>query len=251
MSDEIPSPLSTDPTELAIRLDHVWVQYRLRHAHHYNLKRTLTNFLTRKREEPEIITALNDVSMSIPAGARVGVSGPNGAGKSTLLSVMAGLLTPTRGSAKVQGRVLALLGGPNEGLDPEQTGRENALSLGVKLGDSLQDMQERMDDIKEFSGLGARFDHPVYTYSSGMQVRLRFTTITSIRADILVVDEGIGAADADFNSRAETRLSVFYGHSGTLILASHSDDVLATHCDEAMYLSNGVVRRDGYAPWLD
>ncbi|MEI6363437.1 MAG: ATP-binding cassette domain-containing protein [Actinomycetes bacterium] len=251
MSDENPFADATLPSPIAIHLDHVWVQYRLRHAHHYNLKRTLTNFVTRKREEPEIITALNDVSMAIPAGARVGVSGPNGAGKSTLLSVMAGLLTPTKGTSKVQGRVLALLGGPNEGLDPEQTGRENALSLGVKLGDSLSDMQERMDDIREFSGLGARFDHPVYTYSSGMQVRLRFTTITSVRADILVVDEGIGAADADFNSRAEERLNVFYGHSGTLVLASHSDDVLATHCDEAMHLERGVVSKDGFAPWLD
>jgi lipopolysaccharide transport system ATP-binding protein len=243
--------MSDQPIDLAVRLDHVWVQYRLRNAHHYNLKRTLTNALTRTKEEAEIITALRDVNLEIPAGARVGLSGPNGSGKSTLLSVMAGLLTPTQGSAAAHGRVLALLGGPNEGLDPEQSGRENALSLGVKLGERMSQMQERMDDIREFSGLGARFDHPVYTYSSGMQVRLRFSTITSVHADILIVDEGIGAADAEFNARADQRLSGFYGHSGTLLLASHSDDVLATHCDQSLHLHQGIVDAESMETWED
>jgi ABC-type polysaccharide/polyol phosphate transport system ATPase subunit len=227
--------------EIAIALDDVWVQYNLRHAHHYNLKRSLSNMITRRREEPEIITALTAVNLQVPKGSRIGLSGPNGAGKSTLLAVMAGLLTPTRGTATVSGRVLALLGGPNEGLDPEQTGRENALALGVRLGEGVPSMESRMDDSKDFSGLGKRFDHPVYTYSSGMQVRLRFTAITSVTADVLVVDEGIGAADAEFNARAEERLGTFYADSGTLILASHADDVLAIHCTTTMRLANGVV----------
>lgn len=243
--------MTAETNDLAVQLDHVWVQYRLRNAHHYNLKRTVTNLLTRRKEEAEIITALRDVNLNIATGARVGLSGPNGSGKSTLLSVMAGLLTPTQGSATVHGRVLALLGGPNEGLDPEQSGRENALSLGVKLGERMSDMQERMDDIREFSGLGSRFDHPVYTYSSGMQVRLRFSTITSVHADILIVDEGIGAADAEFNARADQRLSGFYGHSGTLLLASHSDDVLATHCDRSLHLNKGLIDSDQRAAWED
>ena len=225
----------------AIDLEDVWVQYRLRHAHHYNLKRTVSNFIARRRDEPEIITALRSVTLHVPAGARIGLSGPNGAGKSTLLSVMSGLLKPTHGSATVTGRVLALLGGPNEGLDPEQTGRENAIAIGMRLGERLSDMEPRMDDIQEFSGLGRRFDHPVYTYSSGMQVRLRFTAITSVRADVLVVDEGIGAADAEFNTRAEERLAEFYRHSGTLVLASHSEDVLTMHCTTDLRLANGIV----------
>jgi lipopolysaccharide transport system ATP-binding protein len=242
---------TTELEGIAVSLDHVWVQYLLRNAHHYNLKRSLTNLITRRHDEAEIITALNDVTLDIPVGARVGLSGQNGAGKSTMLAVMAGLLTPTRGTATVQGRVLALLGGPNEGLDPEQTGRENAISLGARLGERMGQMEERMDDIREFSGLGSRFDHPVYTYSSGMQVRLRFSTITSVQADILIVDEGIGAADAEFNARAEQRLSGFYRHSGTLVLTSHSDDVLATHCDQSLHMSNGILDADGMATWED
>ena len=111
----------------------------------------------------------------------------------------------------------------------------------MRLGERLSDMEPRMDDIQEFSGLGRRFDHPVYTYSSGMQVRLRFTAITSVRADVLVVDEGIGAADAEFNTRADERLAEFYQHSGTLVLASHSEDVLTTHCTTELRLANGIV----------
>ena len=228
-------------SDAAITLDDVWVQYRLRNAHHYNLKRAATNAIARRKEDAEIITAVQGISLEVPRGTRLGLTGPNGSGKSTLLAVMAGILTPTRGKATVNGRVLALLGGPDEGLDPEQTGRENALSLGVRLGETPDAMNERMDEIHEFTGLGRRFDHPVYTYSSGMQVRLRFTAITSVQADILLVDEGIGAADTDFNARAGERLASFYEASGTLVLSSHAEEVLRVHCEQLLHLANGSV----------
>lgn len=227
--------------DFAIRLGDVWVQYQLRHAHHYNLKRTLSNTFTRRRDDLEIITALQGITLDIPRGCRLGVVGSNGSGKSTLLSIMAGVLTPTRGTAVTNGRVLALLGGPNEGLDPEQTGRENAINLGVRLGESHSAMQSALDGIQEFSGLGTRFDHPVYTYSSGMQVRLRFSTITSINADILVIDEGIGAADSEFNERAAARLSDFYGRTGTLVVSSHSEALLQDHCDSRLHITQGSL----------
>jgi len=233
-----PEPTSND---IAISLTDVWVQYQLRHAHHYNFKRTLTNVLTRKHDDAEIITALEGITLDILKGTRLGLTGPNGSGKSTLLAVMAGTLTPSRGTVHTQGRILALLGGPNEGLDPEQTGRENAMSLGIRLGESRESMESKLDDIHEFSGLGPRFDHPVYTYSSGMQVRLRFSTITSIRAEILLVDEGIGAADSEFNERAASRLNEFYENMGTLILSSHAIEVLATHCTHFITLRKGFL----------
>jgi lipopolysaccharide transport system ATP-binding protein len=238
----------TEPSnddDIAIRLDDVWVQYHLRHAHHYNLKRTLTNAITRRKDEAEIITALHGITLEIPQGSRLGLTGPNGSGKSTLLAVMAGALTPTHGTATTNGRVLALLGGPDEGLDPEQTGRENAVSLGVRLGEDPARMHDRLDEIQEFSGLGRRFDHPVYTYSSGMQVRLRFSTVTSIKADILLVDEGIGAADSEFNERASQRLNEFYGRTGTLVLSSHAHDVLSSHCDNFVRLRAGILGPTG------
>lgn len=231
----------TAADSLAIRLDDIWVQYRLRHAHHYNLKRAVTNTLARRKENADIITALKSITLEVPKGARLGLIGPNGSGKSTLLAVMAGALHPTRGQASTNGRVLALLGGPDEGLDPEQTGRENAVSLGVKLGDSAEALRDKMPAIREFSGLGQRFDHPVYTYSSGMQVRLRFSVITSINADILLIDEGIGAADAEFNERASDRLNNFYESSGTLVLASHSEAVVTQYCRTTVTLQHGLL----------
>ena len=224
---------------LAISLNGVWVQYKLRSAHDYNIKRSLVNAITRRQETPEIITALKDVDLEIPKGARLGIVGPNGSGKSTLLSVMSGALRPSGGTVSVHGRVLALLGGPDEGLDPEQTGRENALSLGVRLGDNPDSMRGRIEDIHEFSGLADRFDHPLYTYSSGMQVRLRFSTITSLKPDVLLIDEGIGMADAEFNQRASLRLSDFLSSSGTLVMASHSQALIAEHCDQRLVVENG------------
>jgi len=230
--------------ELAISLKNVTVNYRLRNAHHFNLKRALANGITRKKEDAEIISALQNFSLDVPKGSRIGITGPNGSGKSTLLAVIAGAITPTSGTCTVNGKVLALLGGPNEGLDPEQTGRENALSLSIKLGFSSVQANNALDDIQEFSGLGHRFDHPVYTYSSGMQVRLRFSTITSFKADILLVDEGIGAADSEFNERANDRLTKFYAESGTLILASHATEILHTHCEQMIDLRNRLVTKD-------
>jgi ABC-type polysaccharide/polyol phosphate transport system ATPase subunit len=230
---------AAEADDLAIALSDVWVQYKVRSAHHYNLKRSLVNAITRRKEAPETITALENVNLRIPEGTRLGIVGPNGSGKSTLLAVMSGALRPSRGSVTVHGRVLALLGGPDEGLDPEQTGRENALGLGVRLGESADGMRERIDDIHDFSGLGNRFDHPLYTYSSGMQIRLRFSTITSLKPDVLLIDEGIGMADSDFNQRASQRLAAFLSNSGTLIMASHSEAVIAEHCDQRLAVDKG------------
>ena len=231
----------TTRDDIAISLTDVWVQYQLRHAHHYNFKRTITNFLTRKHEDAETITALEGINLEIPRGTRLGLTGPNGSGKSTLLAVMAGTLVPSRGTVHTQGRILALLGGPNEGLDPEQTGRENAMSLGIRLGESRESMESKLDDIHEFSGLGPRFDHPVYTYSSGMQVRLRFTTITSLHADVLLVDEGIAAADEEFSESAGRRLEKFYGAAGTFVLASHNRVQIDAFCTMRLEMETGGV----------
>ena len=101
-------------------------------------------------------------------------------------------------------------------------------------------MEEQIEAIHEFSGLGKRFDHPVYTYSSGMQIRVRFATITSLQADVLLVDEGIGTADHEFNIRANERLSNFYQKTATLLIASHSQELLDTHCEGSLTVIDGL-----------
>ena len=132
-----------------------------------------------------------------------------------------------------------------EGLDQEATGRDNIVSLGVQLGETPAAMRRRIDDVTEFSGLAARIDHPVYSYSTGMQARLRFSILTSLRPDILLLDEGLGTADAEFAQRADERLREFMSSAGIVVLASHGDDLLRSQCDTAVWLDQGRVREQG------
>jgi ABC-type polysaccharide/polyol phosphate transport system ATPase subunit len=228
-----------------IRLGGVHARYELLSVRDYNLKRRVVETVRRKSVEPVTIDALAGVNLEVPDGSRLGLVGANGAGKSTLLAVMAGVLPPTSGSVEVHGRVLALLGGASEGLDQEATGRDNIISMGVQLGETPASMRTRVEDVTEFSGLSARIDHPVYSYSTGMQTRLRFSILTSLRPDILLIDEGLGTADAEFTQRADARLREFMSSAGIVVLASHGDSLLRSQCDTAIWLDRGRVRERG------
>jgi ABC-type polysaccharide/polyol phosphate transport system ATPase subunit len=229
----------------SIHLRDVNAQYQLLTVRDYNLKRALVDMTARKREVPPSIDALRCVSADLAEGTRLGLIGANGAGKSTMLAVMAGLLPPTSGTVRVDGRVLALLGGASAGLDQEASGRANVVSLGVQLGENPVSMRRRIDEVVDFSGLEDRIDHPVYSYSTGMQARLRFSVLTSLRPDVLLIDEGIGTADAQFSERAGERLRTFVAEAGVVVLASHGDELLRQQCDQVLWLDRGVVRARG------
>lgn len=229
----------------SVSLRGVHAEYQLLSVRDYNLKNRVVQTARRRFQSPVVIDALKSIDLDIPEGSRLGLVGPNGAGKSTLLSVMAGLLPPTRGSVQMNGRVLALLGGAAAGLDQEATGRDNVVSMGVQLGESPRAMRGRIDDITEFSGLGERILHPVYSYSTGMQTRLRFSILTSLRPDVLLIDEGLGTADAEFTARANRRLNEFMSSAGILVLASHGDALLKEQCEEAVWLQAGAVAARG------
>ena len=228
-----------------ISLQNVAATYEILTVRDYNLKRRIVDAVRRDASSTTSIPALKGIHLDIPEGTRLGLVGANGAGKSTLLAIMAGLLPPTTGSVEVHGRVLALLGGAAAGLDQEATGRDNIISMGVQLGEQPAAMRGRVEDITEFSGLGERIDHPVYSYSSGMQTRLRFSILTSLRPDILLIDEGIGTADAEFAERASRRLASFVSSAGIVVLASHGDELLHQQCDTAVWLHRGMVNRSG------
>ena len=229
----------------SVVLRQVHAEYQLLSVRDYNLKNRVVQILRRKFRDPVVIEALRSVNLRITEGARLGLVGPNGAGKSTLLSIMAGLLPPTTGTVRVEGRVLALLGGSAAGLDQEASGKDNVISLGVQLGETPESMRHRIDDITEFSGLGERILHPVYSYSSGMQTRLRFSILTSLKPDVLLLDEGLGTADAEFTARANQRLTDFMSAAGILVLASHGDALLREQCTEAVWLQSGSVVAQG------
>jgi ABC-2 type transport system ATP-binding protein len=223
-----------------IELKNVTVDLPIYGAHNMNLKGRVANFLARRETEVEIIRALHDISLSIKDGDRIGIVGPNGAGKTTLLRVMAGILKPTYGEVAIQGTVVSMID-QSLGMDPQCSGIENIFRRGIFLNQNTQQMQGRVGDIVEFSGLGDRIRHPLYTYSSGMRARLAFSIATSIEPEILIIDEGIGAADEEFSGRASLRLDEFQKKAGILLLASHSKDLIQMWCRKTIYLKSASI----------
>jgi len=191
-----------------------------------------------------IIEALRDITLSLRRGARVALVGHNGAGKSTLLRLMSGIYEPTRGRAVVVGKVAPVFD-LAVGMDPEISGLDNILIRGLFLGMTRKQMEARVDDIAAFTELGDYLSMPLRTYSTGMRVRLALGVVTSIDPEILLLDEGIGAVDAEFLAKARTRLFELVERSGILVFASHSDEFLADLCDTAIWLEHGTVREHG------
>jgi homopolymeric O-antigen transport system ATP-binding protein len=191
-----------------------------------------------------VIEALRDITVNLEHGARVGLVGHNGAGKSTLLRLLSGIYEPTRGIAEVRGRVAPVFD-LGVGMDPEISGLENIMIRGLFLGMSRKQMDQRVDDIADFTELGDFLRMPLRTYSTGMRVRLALGVVTSIDPEILLLDEGIGAVDAAFLDKSKQRLVELVGRSGLLVFASHSDEFLRELCDTAIWMEHGQIRQQG------
>jgi ABC-2 type transport system ATP-binding protein len=191
-----------------------------------------------------VVEALRDVTLSLRQGDRVGLVGHNGAGKSTLLRLLAGIYEPTRGRARIEGRVAPVFD-LAVGMDPEISGLENILIRGLFLGMTRKEMERRVDEIADFTELGDYLTMPLRTYSTGMRVRLALGVVTSIDPEILILDEGIGAVDAAFLEKARARLRDLVSRSGMLVFASHSDEFLVELCDTAIWMDTGEIREQG------
>ncbi|GAB36875.1 ABC transporter ATP-binding protein [Gordonia otitidis] len=191
-----------------------------------------------------VVEALKNINLHLEHGDRIGLVGHNGAGKSTLLRLLSGIYEPTRGSCRVKGRVAPVFD-LGVGMDPEISGYENIIVRGMFLGVSRKEMLAKTDEIAEFSELGDYLNMPLRTYSTGMRVRLALGVVTSIDPEILILDEGIGAVDAEFMKKARTRLQSLVERSGILVFASHSNEFLAQLCDRALWIDHGEIRMDG------
>ena len=191
-----------------------------------------------------VVEALKDITMSLREGDRIGLVGHNGAGKSTLLRLLSGIYEPTRGAASVRGRVAPVFD-LGVGMDPEISGYENIIIRGLFLGQTRKQMKAKMEEIADFTELGDYLSMPLRTYSTGMRVRLAMGVVTSIDPEILLLDEGIGAVDAEFMKKARIRLAELVSRSGILVFASHSNDFLAQLCDTAMWIDHGRIRQRG------
>jgi ABC-2 type transport system ATP-binding protein len=191
-----------------------------------------------------VIEALRDITMSLELGDRVGLVGHNGAGKSTLLRLLSGIYEPTRGVASVTGRVAPVFD-LGVGVDLEISEFENLLIRGLFLGQNRKKMRSKVNEIAEIQQLGDYLSMPLRTYYTGIRVRLAMGVETSIDQEILLLDEGIGAVDADFLKKAQTRLQSLVERSGILVFASHSNEFLARLCKTAMWIDHGTIKMTG------
>lgn len=210
------------------------------------IKSTVGGLIRRegKNEEHVVVRALDQMSLCIKHGDRLGIIGPNGAGKSTLLRVCAGVYEPTMGQVTMEGKVSPLFN-VSPGLDPDDTGYENVLTCGLFLGMSRAEVAQKLPDIEQFCELGDYMNIPVRAYSTGMLTRLSFAIATSIDPEILILDEGLGAGDTRFAERAEKRVEALVARSSIMILASHSDALIHAMCNKAILLQSGTIIREG------
>lgn len=189
--------------------------------------------------------SLRDVDLDVPTGARIGIIGRNGAGKSTLLKLITGNIAPTEGSIDVHGTVQALFEA-GAGFHPEFTGLENIKASLTYQGLSPQQIDAAIADIADFTELEQFLKQPLKTYSLGMQARLAFATATSVRPNILIVDEVLGAGDAYFATKSTARMRRLVEESGaTVLLVSHALDQVQRYCDECIWLERGRVVQRG------
>jgi ABC-type polysaccharide/polyol phosphate transport system ATPase subunit len=197
--------------------------------------------LTGNLRKDEAIAALSGIDFTVQRGEAFGVIGGNGSGKSTLLKLIAGMLRPTAGRITVAGRVAAMIE-LGAGFHPEISGRENVFINGAVLGLTKREIARRYEEIVEFSGLGDFMEEPVKNYSSGMYVRLGFAVAIHTDPDVLLVDEVLAVGDEAFAHRCVRRIEEFLASGKTLLLVSHSLDLVSGLCDRVLWLENGRQR---------
>jgi ABC-type polysaccharide/polyol phosphate transport system ATPase subunit len=232
-----------------LKFDNVTIQYPIFNSRGMSLRNQLLRLGTGGRIEAEaghinLVTALRDVSFELKDGDSVGLVGHNGAGKTTLLRAMAGIYTPITGRVVCEGR-LATVFEIGAGMDPELSGYDNIVRMGLMMGMSPAEARARIPEIEDFTELGDFLQLPVRTYSSGMTMRLMFAVATSIQPEILLIDEMFGTGDAVFQEKAHTRMKSLISSSKIFVFASHSHELLREYCQRVFSLEHGSLREVG------
>lgn len=233
-------------TKCGISLEHINMSYPSSVMNTRSLKEEIFSFLRleKKKELLKDVHALRDFSLEVTEGERVGVIGHNGSGKSTLLKTIAGIYPIESGNRVVNGKIRALFD-ISLGFDFESSGRDNILYRGLLLGATPQEINQKMDEIIEFTDIGEFIDYPVKSYSTGMMVRLAFAVSTSIQGEILLLDEIVGAGDATFMGKARKRIFDLMDQSKLMVFVSHDLETISKVCNRVIWLDHGVKKEDG------
>jgi ABC-type polysaccharide/polyol phosphate transport system ATPase subunit len=230
-----------------VRLDSISVEYPVYTGHTRALKTVLISRLgghLAQHNQTTIVKALSGVSLELKTGDRLAVIGHNGGGKTTLLRVISGVYQPQLGKVDVSGMVSSFTD-LTLGMDPEATGWENIIFRCIFMGMTLTEARRLAPSIAEFTELGAYLDIPVHAYSTGMFTRLAFAIVTSVAPDIIVMDEMIGAGDAEFIKKAQRRLDELLTNTKILVLATHNATIATKFCNKALWLEKGRMERLG------
>ena len=227
----------------AVVVDNVSMKFNLSKEKVDNLKDYLIKFIKKEIKYNEF-WALQNVNFEVQKGDRVGILGLNGAGKSTLLKVIAGVFKPTEGKVIKNGRLVPLLE-LGAGFDPQYTGRENIYLYGAMLGYSKSFIEEKFDEIVEFSELKEFIDVPIKNYSSGMKARLGFSIATAVEPDILILDEVLSVGDARFRKKSLAKVQSMFDQGVTVLFVSHNIQQVKAICDTAILLEKGHIIASG------
>jgi lipopolysaccharide transport system ATP-binding protein len=232
-----------------ITIEKLCKEYRISHEQQSTtLGESLANLFTRRpfrrKRTAETIRVLNDVSLTIGYGETVGIIGRNGAGKSTLLKILSRITYPTSGSVDVQGKVAALLE-VGTGFHGELTGRENIYMNGSILGMRKREVDRRLAEIVEFSGVEKFLDTPIKRYSSGMRLRLGFAVAAHLDPDVLIVDEVLAVGDAAFQKKCMNAMETLRSGNRTVLFVSHNLAAVENLCRRCIWIDGGAIRMDG------
>jgi teichoic acid transport system ATP-binding protein len=234
-----PPPVADGQTTVLVRGLHV--DYRVYEDRRPRVREVLTNGF--KRPSFREIHAVRGVDLVAQQGEAIGIVGHNGSGKSTLLQAIAGLLPPTRG--EVYARSQPSLLGVSAALRPGVSGRRNIILGGLALGIPREEVEARLPEIVEFTGLEEFIDLPIRTYSSGMRARLHFAIATSVEPEILLIDEALSVGDEDFKKRSQKRIEELREKAGSVFLVSHSLSTIRETTTRCLWLHKGQLRLDG------
>jgi ABC-type polysaccharide/polyol phosphate transport system ATPase subunit len=233
----------------SLRLENVTVDFPIYSGSNRSMKQLVINVgtggrIAKEAGKPIIVRALENISLTVNEGDRLGLIGHNGSGKTTLLRVMAGVYEPVQGAYWSDGRITPLFDA-QLGMDIEATGFENIIVRGLYMGLRHEEIEARLPEIAEFTELGNYLAMPVRTYSSGMMLRLAFAVSTCVTPEILLMDEWIGVGDPGFLAKAQRRMEQFVNKSSILVLATHNQALLTQVCNRVVQLEGGHVKAVG------
>lgn len=228
-----------------INVSNVTMKFRMNADKILSLKEFVTTALRGKLKFNEF-TALKNVTFKVKKGETVGIIGRNGAGKSTVLKVISGILKPTEGTVECSGNVVPMLE-LGSGFDQDMTGKENIFLNGAILGYSEDFLNEKYNEIVEFSELGNFIDVPIRNYSSGMLMRLAFSIAAVVKPEILIVDEILSVGDAMFQEKSKKRMLELMSGGTTVLFVSHSLEQIREMCNRVIWLEHGEVKMIGRA----